>query len=97
MVFAHSVYNPLLKSGKLSAIPICMLKIRRTVDDFLERTGMPPARFGKDAIGNDKVVLSLRRGKDVRSGTAEQIYSFIADYWSKHPDHENHPDREAAQ
>ncbi len=50
------------------------------VNSFLERTGMAPARMGKDAIGDPNFVRHLRAGREPRFGTAQRVRDFIASH-----------------
>lgn len=48
------------------------------VNAFLDRSGMAPARFGKDAIGDPNFVRHLRAGREPRYGTAQRVRDFMA-------------------
>ncbi len=50
------------------------------VNSFLERTGMAPARMGKDAIGDPNFVRHLRAGREPRFGTAQRVRDFITSH-----------------
>jgi hypothetical protein len=47
---------------------------------FVNRTGMKPSYFGKQACGNSEVMARLNEGGDVYTGTAERIRKFMANY-----------------
>ncbi len=48
------------------------------VNAFLDRTGMAPARMGKEALGDPNFVRHLRAGREPRFGTAQRVRDFIA-------------------
>lgn len=52
-----------------------LLKIER----FLAKTKMSAATFGLDAIGDPRFVYQLRRGREPRKGTIQNIISFLKD------------------
>lgn len=47
------------------------------VETYLRRTRTPPARFGRDALGDPKFVFQLRDGREPRSRTVERVMSYI--------------------
>lgn len=48
------------------------------IENFLVRTGMTPAAFGKRTANDGKFVDRLRRGGTVTLSTAERIRKWIA-------------------
>lgn len=55
------------------------------IETFLRRTGMPHTVFGSEAVGDKKVVLRLRKGRDVHSQTADRIRAYIERHRPKNP------------
>lgn len=49
------------------------------VDDFLDRSGMKPTRFGLDAMGEGGLVKSLREGRSLSLKNVHRILDFIAE------------------
>jgi len=47
------------------------------VELHLQRTRTPPARFGRDAIGDPCFVFDLRDGREPRSRTVARVLSYI--------------------
>ena len=47
------------------------------VEAFLASSGMPPARFGKDAIGDPNFVRNLRNGRSPSLMTADRVRAFM--------------------
>ena len=52
-------------------------QFRRTLEEFLERTGFKPTEFGRQAVGDPSLVLNLRRGRSPTLATADRILAFI--------------------
>lgn len=50
------------------------------VESFLASSGMPPARFGKDAIGDPNFVRNLRNGRSPSLNTSDRVRSFMLEY-----------------
>jgi len=48
------------------------------VDDFLDRSGMKPTRFGLDSMGEGGLVKSLREGRSLSLKNVHRILDFIA-------------------
>jgi predicted transcriptional regulator len=47
------------------------------IEGYLARTGTKPSEFGRQAIGDPSLVLSLRRGRSPTLATADKILAFI--------------------
>ena len=54
-----------------------MLLLR--IDRILRHKGMPPTRFGRQAVGDPNLVRQLRRGRQLRPGTAARVLAFLAE------------------
>jgi hypothetical protein len=50
------------------------------VDRFLERTGMSPTAFGKNAVRDPNLVRCLRAGRESRFPRVQRIRAFIASH-----------------
>lgn len=55
----------------------------RRVEDFIKRNRMPPARFGRNAVGDPCFVFDLRNGREPRSRTVRRVEAYIADHGSE--------------
>lgn len=53
------------------------MHIGREVERFLQRTGMPPTKFGRLAVNDPRLVGDLRNGREPRSATARRIVAFL--------------------
>lgn len=49
------------------------------VEQFIKVSRMPPARFGRDAVGDPCFVFDLRNGREPRAATIRRVDAFIAE------------------
>ncbi len=47
------------------------------IERCVRRTQLTPTRFGRDAVGDPRLVFDLRRGREPRPATAARIKAFI--------------------
>ena len=52
-------------------------QFHRTLEEFLERSGVKPTEFGRQAVGDPSLILNLRRGRSPSLATADRILTFI--------------------
>jgi hypothetical protein len=52
--------------------------VLRKVEKFLRRTDMPPTKFGRLAVGDPRLVMDLRNGREPRARTVRRIEAFLA-------------------
>jgi predicted transcriptional regulator len=50
---------------------------RNDVESYLERAGVLPTQFGKDAINDPNFVSDLRSGRSPSLSTVDRVLSFI--------------------
>lgn len=55
-----------------------MHPVLKRIQLHLSRTGQPPTRFGREAIGDPRLVSDLRRGREPGTNTVARIDAFIA-------------------
>lgn len=48
------------------------------VEKHLRRTGIPPTRFGREAVRDPRFVDDLRRGRTVGDRLAARVIAYIA-------------------
>ena len=53
------------------------MELRRAVEAFLRRSGMPPSRFGREAVGDPCFVADLRSGREPRATTTRRVRTYI--------------------
>jgi len=49
-----------------------------TIERHLRRTGVPPTRFGREAVGDPRFVMDLRRGREPRPSTIERVVAYLS-------------------
>ena len=49
----------------------------REVENFLRSSKVPPARFGREVMGDPRFVFDLRNGREPRPRTVERIRRFL--------------------
>ncbi|MCZ4343716.1 hypothetical protein O4H52_19045 [Sphingomonadaceae bacterium G21617-S1] len=47
------------------------------IERYLSENGIPPSRFGRDAVGDPGLVSTLRRGREPRDSTVRRIADYI--------------------
>ena len=55
-------------------MPVYLL---REVERFLRITNVPPARFGREVMGDPRFVFDLRNGREPRPRTKERVLKFL--------------------
>ena len=51
--------------------------LQRRIEHFLRRSGMRPARFGRNAVSDPRFVFDLRRGRELRPMTVQRIKAYL--------------------
>jgi 2,4-dienoyl-CoA reductase-like NADH-dependent reductase (Old Yellow Enzyme family) len=47
------------------------------VENHLKRLRMAPSRFGREALGDPKLVFDLREGRELRARTAQRLIDYL--------------------
>jgi hypothetical protein len=53
------------------------LNLLGRIERHLRRSGTPPTRFGRDALGDPRLVFDLRRGREPRPRVAARISAYL--------------------
>ena len=53
------------------------MHLMRRIRLFLKRTDMTPTRFGREAIGDPRLIADLRNGRELRETTAARIHAWL--------------------
>jgi hypothetical protein len=53
------------------------MHIRRRIELYLRHSDMPPTRFGRDAIGDPRLVRDLKNGRELREKTLARITAWL--------------------
>ncbi len=48
------------------------------IERFLKARRMPPARFGREAMGDPSFVFRLKAGRHSRASTEERVRAYLA-------------------
>jgi hypothetical protein len=48
------------------------------VERFIRQSGMPPSRFGREAVNDPRFVHDLRLGREPRPKTAARVAAWLA-------------------
>jgi hypothetical protein len=54
-----------------------IVHIRRRIELYLRRTRTAPTRFGRDAVGDPRLVADLRRGREMRGKTESRVAAWL--------------------
>lgn len=49
----------------------------QSVEKYLRRTGTPPTRFGREAVGDPRFVNDLRNGREPRDATERRVRAYL--------------------
>ncbi len=55
------------------------------IEKFLERTGIPPTRFGEDSCGERSLIKRLKRGGRISTDTYDRIKAYMRDRRHERP------------
>lgn len=53
------------------------MSLMRRIQLFLKRAEMTPTRFGREAIGDPRLVKDLKNGRELRDSTAARIHAWL--------------------
>jgi len=48
------------------------------VEKFLRESGVPPTRFGREAVHDPRFVFDLRNGREMRPATERRVAAYLA-------------------
>lgn len=54
------------------------MSVRRKIELYLRRTGMPATKFGRLAVNDPRLVGDLRNGRELRAATAARVEAFLS-------------------
>ncbi len=56
-----------------------IMKLLRTIETYLRKSGMRPTRFGRLVARDPRLVFDMRQGRDPRPTLARRIEAWIAE------------------
>ena len=51
--------------------------LMRRIQLFMKRADMAPTRFGREAVGDPRLISDLRNGRELRGSTAARIHAWL--------------------
>lgn len=54
------------------------MHLQTVIEKYLRYSGTPPTRFGREAVGDPRFVLDLRKGREPREATVLKVAAYIA-------------------
>jgi 2,4-dienoyl-CoA reductase-like NADH-dependent reductase (Old Yellow Enzyme family) len=51
--------------------------LMRRIERFLQRADMAPTRFGREAIGDPRLVSDMKNGRELRDATIARIQAWL--------------------
>lgn len=53
------------------------MHLMRRIQLFLKRADMAPTRFGREAVGDPRLVQDMKNGRELRETTAARIHAWL--------------------
>jgi hypothetical protein len=53
------------------------MHLMRRIQLFLKRADMAPTRFGREAVGDPRLISDLRNGRELRESTCARIHAWL--------------------
>ena len=54
-----------------------VLYLMRRIELFLKQSRMPPTRFGRETLGDPRLVRDMKNGRELRDTTAARILAWL--------------------
>lgn len=51
--------------------------LMRRIERFLKRAGMAPTRFGRETVGDPRLVKDMKNGRELRGTTVARIIAWL--------------------
>ena len=51
--------------------------LMRRIEHFLKRAEMAPTRFGREAVGDPRLVRDMKNGRELRPSTAARVVAWL--------------------
>ena len=51
--------------------------LMRRIELFLKRADMAPTRFGREAVGDPRLVRDMKNGRELRETTAARVVAWL--------------------
>lgn len=51
--------------------------LMRRIERFLQRADMAPTRFGREAVGDPRLISDMKNGRELRDATIARIQAWL--------------------
>lgn len=56
------------------------MELLEQIETYLDRTRIPPSKFGRMAVGDPRFVEDLRSGRRPRDRTQQRVLAYLSDH-----------------
>ena len=53
------------------------MQLMRRIEKYMEREDMKPTRFGREAVGDPRLIYDIRNGRELRDSTIARIQAWL--------------------
>ena len=53
------------------------MHLMRRIEEFMKRADMKPTRFGREAVGDPRLISDIRNGRELRDATIARIQAWL--------------------
>ena len=53
------------------------MHLMRRIEQFLARAAMTPTRFGREALGDPRLISDMKNGRELRDATIARIQAWL--------------------
>ena len=53
------------------------MHLMRRIEHFLQRADMAPTRFGREAVGDPRLISDMKNGRELRDETIARIQAWL--------------------
>ena len=53
------------------------MQLMRRIERFLEQADMKPTRFGREAVGDPRLISDMKNGRELRDATIARIQAWL--------------------
>ena len=53
------------------------VELLHSIKEYCAQTGISPSRFGREAVGDARLVHDMRKGRQLRSATARRVRDYM--------------------
>jgi len=53
------------------------MRLMRRIEKYMKREDMKPTRFGREAVGDPRLISDIRNGRELRDSTIARIQAWL--------------------